>query len=487
MIELLYYILFFAIVCSYCWFARRRPGWSLALVPLMVILSVVLSIWMQNPFYLIMGIVLLIAVIIIVNCSKVEGEKKRPWYKFTASVLCTTVEHLFYFAVFAGVFNLLGPAFFIIFEISLGHYRRCRRYNLLNNILSTVSLSMRRSLPLPTAIEAASHGQKKKTAKVFRELAYWLTQGWSFSDALAKSFPKCPSHFLASIRTAEQINQLPAAIESIEADITEKMRDPEKAVSSFFGYPLFLLVNVLIISMGLAVFILPVFAEVLADMTDGTKLLPYSTQALLNMSTWLLGNKGLNLLIVVLITQFVLVLFIWITCHKRKPHRPGLISKLFDLFKWHLPLVHWFEKNAANLQLCQSMRIAMQSGCPLDKGLQNAAGLDINWLYRKQIKNWLGRIKQGESTASAAKAAGLDKTLIWAFDEKINQGNTPGVLKNLEDSYRSLLTHRRRMVTEISWPFLIIAAGSGVGWVVYAMFVGIFSMLIGTLEYSVPF
>lgn len=484
--EFMYYMLFITILGLYAWFAWHKPGWGLGLVPAALAVCVLTAVGMNDPFYAVCSPLLLISVLLIAD--RKEGKQaERSWYQFTASILLTGVGYLAIFIVTMLFFNLLGPVFFFLLVVSIGYYHRCSRYNTLNSLLATVSLSIRRSMPLPTAIEAASHGQKRKTAKIYQKLAYWLSQGWSFSDAMAKSFRKCPAHVLASIRSAEKIHQLPAAIESIQADLVEKMENPEKNLSGFLGYPFFVFFTVIIATLGLFIFIIPTFGEVLSDMSDGQAGLPRSLQLLLNVSYWLLDRQGLNALMFTLVFILVTCFVLFLCTHRRRPGKTGMLSWFADSVKWHLPLVRWFERSHGNLQLCQHMRIALQSGCPLDQGLGDVTGLDINWYYRRQIEDWISRIRSGEKTAAAARAAGLDKPLAWAFDDTINRGNTPGVLENLEASYRGSISHRQRMLMEVSWPFLILAVGTMVGYVVYALFMGSFSLLMITLEYVVPF
>ena len=65
------------------------------------------------------------------------------------------------------------------------------------------------------------------------------------------------------------------------------------------------LVVAFVIVLALMYFIIPTFAEVLSDMSDGKAGLPWLTQKLLNISHWLKGRKGMNILIVLSIPMVI--------------------------------------------------------------------------------------------------------------------------------------------------------------------------------------
>ncbi|MEN8128107.1 MAG: type II secretion system F family protein, partial [Planctomycetota bacterium] len=125
-------------------------------------------------------------------------------------------------------------------------------------------------------------------------------------------------------------------------------------------------------------------------------------------------------------------------------------------------------------------------GYPVNSILRNASGLDVNRCYQERLQKWLKKIEAGDNIAQSAKACGLDKTLCWAFDEKVNKGNTPQILEGLEEVYRNKYNYRKNVLSAASWPLVILCMGLAVGWVVYAMFIAVFSTITVTLQYTIP-
>jgi type II secretory pathway component PulF len=126
------------------------------------------------------------------------------------------------------------------------------------------------------------------------------------------------------------------------------------------------------------------------------------------------------------------------------------------------------------------------AGYPVNTILRNALGLDVNRCYQKRLGKWLERIEAGDNIAQSAKDCGLDKTLAWAMDEKVNKGNAPQILEGLEEVYRNKYNYRRNVLSAASWPLVVLCLGLCVGYVVYAMFMGVFSTITVTLQYTIP-
>ncbi|OQY06537.1 MAG: hypothetical protein B6I25_03775 [Planctomycetales bacterium 4572_13] len=433
-----------------------------------------------------LSVILLPTAICIIHWGPSSSQLEMPWYKAVTRVILTLVKYILILAVFCGVFQFLGPIFFMIFLVGIVQFKQAQKYGLAMDIVSAIGMSMRQSLPLPMALTSAAHGQKKREARIFNKIAHWLTQGWPLSEALRRGYSRCPSNILASITAAEKMNQLPKAIESLQADLTEKVNDYKIVKPVHPWYPFVVLTMAVTMTMGLMVFIVPTFAEVLSDMSDDQARLPHATQTLLNISSWMLGRKGLNAFFIILSGLCIISFAMYIRFRRRNPESPRLLSRLGDRIKWHTPVWHWFEKTFANLQMAQSLRVGLIAGYPVNVVLRNTLGLDVNRCYQKRLKKWLDKIEAGDTIAQSAKSCGLDKTLSWAFDEKINKGNTPQILEGLEEVYRHQYNYRKNVLNAVSWPLVILCLGLLVGYIVYAMFIAIISITTVTLQSTIP-
>ena len=82
-----------------------------------------------------------------------------------------------------------------------------------------------------------------------------------------------------------------------------------------------------------------------------------------------------------------------------------------------------------------------------------------------------------EDISDAALKSGIGKSLAWAFDHNVNKGNTPETLDMLEEFHRNNYNYRVNIARSIFWPFMIVAMGCMVGYIVYALFLPMVSMI----------
>ena len=141
-----------------------------------------------------------------------------------------------------------------------------------------------------------------------------------------------------------------------------------------------------------------------------------------------------------------------------------------DFIKWHLPVLHNFEKNYSLVHVVELLRLSLNAGCAVDDAIENTLGLDVNNCFKKRLRRWLEKVRRGDNIAAAIRKSGLGSPLAWAFDEKVNQGNTLTILETLESFYRTNYSYCVNLARFIMWPCLILLAGAIVGFVIYAIF-----------------
>ena len=344
-------------------------------------------------------------------------------------------------------------------------------------IISTIGAAMRQNLPLAMALDTAAGQNRDKRARTLRGISKWLVQGHSLSDAIKRGYSGCPAQAVAMITAAEEIDQVPRAIRSIEADMVEKADESKKIKPVDMAYPFIVLSCAFIVMMGLMIYIIPTFASVLSDMSDGKAYLPASTQFLLNFSSWLFQGRGIVLFGFVGVIISTMSIATFVRFRARRPQRPYLLSRIGDFLKWHLPSLRWFEMNYSLVQAVSFLKVSLNAGCALNEAIRNSLRLDTNYFFRKRLKRWLRKVESGENVSSAARKSGMGKPIAWAFDDKVNEANTPEILGMLEEFYRSNYNFRINIAKSAAMPFMVLGLGAIVGFIVFAMFMPMLTIL----------
>ena len=353
-------------------------------------------------------------------------------------------------------------------------------------VMSTIGTAMRQNLPLAMALETAAGQNRDKRAKILRGISKWLVQGYTLSDAIKRGYSGCPAQALAMIIAAEEIDQVPQALRSIEADMVEKADESKKIKPVDMAYPFIVLSCAFFVVMGLMIFIVPNFASVLSDMSDGKTPLPASTQFLLDISDLLFGAPAIALFGLAGIIISTMSITVFMRFRARRAGKPYLLSRVGDFLKWYLPFLRWFEMNYSLVQVVSFLKVSLNAGCALNEAIRNSLRLDMNYFFRKRLERWLKKVESGDNVSSAARKSGMGKPISWAFDDKVNEANTPEILGMLEEFYRSNYNFRINIAKSAAEPFMVLGLGAIVGFIVYAMFMPMFTILSVLTADTVP-
>jgi type II secretory pathway component PulF len=221
---------------------------------------------------------------------------------------------------------------------------------------------------------------------------------------------------------------------------------------------------------GVFLFIMPQLATTLAEVTDGGRL-PAITHFLFNITRSQSFLIIFSLILIILIPSPVFFFIrMYLKLRPRNPDEPYFLSIVGDKIKWYLPVLHWFEKNYSMVQTIEMLRLSLNAGYPVNEAIANTITLDVNCCFKKRLRNWLDKVESGFNISESARNCKLGQSLAWAFDEKVNQGNTIHILEALESFYRSNYSYCVNLARFIFWPCVIILLGFVVSMVILAVF-----------------
>ena len=467
----------------YIYLGLKKPGVALVTSPFLVGALIVVGAIEENIFVIACAPIIFIVTLILSLASK-QRYDMQEWPRSLAKIILTGIiialvlltavsclylaieeEEILPFILFMGLVALIVCmiGLRIFFATSSGHTTAAF-------VLSTIGSSIRQNLPLPMALESAASGWTNKRSQILLNIKKWLIQGYSLSESIKRGYPKCPGYAVAMIAAAERINQLPLALKAIEANIAAQIYEDRKIRPVHPIYPVIVITLMFFIILGVMTFIIPQFSANLQEMFV-EKALPATTRLLMDIMKfivfdfgWLFGTLSLVIILIIIPSS------IYFRFRPRRPDEPFLLSRIGDFIKWHLPVLHWFERNYSMVQVVEMLRLSLSAGCPVNDAINNTIGLDVNNRFRRRLKEWLRKVEQGDNIAVAARNSKLGSTLAWAFDEQVNQGNTLAILETIEAFYRSNYSYSVNLARFIIWPCIILCMGIVVGFVVLAIF-----------------
>ena len=459
------------VLVVYIYLGFKKPAIALVTSPF-IALSIFITAEAESAGAMVIAPFIFFASVIAVSISKREPGSEQ-WPQICAKWILIIFLFML-LSVTAGVaFGPLGVAgfiFFILFMSSIIAYTLTSRHAIATYVISTIGSSMRQNLPLPMALESAAGGRADTRSIILQKIQKWLVQGYSLSESIKRGYPKCPGHAVAMITAAERIDQLPLAIGAIEADMAAKADDRRIIRPVHPVYPVIVMGFTFFILLSVLTFVIPQFQTVLEEMV-GESTLPFATRLLMGIirfiryEYWWLIWLAFALTILVVVPVSIRVRF-----RPRRPEKPYLLSRIGDFIKWHLPVLHWFEKNYSMVHVVELLRLSLNAGYTVNDAIDNTLGLDVNNCFRKRLKEWLEKVKRGDNIATAIRESKLGSALAWAFDEQVNQGNTLSILETLESFYRTNYSYYVNLARFIMWPCVTLIMGLMVGFVIYAIF-----------------
>jgi len=449
------------LVAVYVVLGNRLPQWAMASCPVMAGGFCVVAVTSGAPEWAILAVVVMLITPAAVLTSR-TGPDRPTWPKTAAKVLLLLPAVLLLAAApFAG-----GGWFLVIAALTVAMVIRfllISRHNVSVQVFSTIAASMRQNLPLPTALEFAAQGGAGKAGRFLLGISGWLSQGYPLSESLSRGYPQCPGSALATIAAAERMNRVPEALAGIEASLARESRQGNRLQPVNPIYPLVVVAAAMTVLYGMTVFTMPSFRQVFGDM--GCALPGVSRFVFDN----LVGQRLVIPMAVAALAVGAVLLAVYAKFRPRRADRPHLLSRVGDLLKWHVPMLHWFEWNYSVLQVASFLRLAIDSGQPLDESIAAAAELDTNGCYRKRLGRWASLVRRGQDVADAAHQCRVGAQLAWAFDRRTNPGNAPAVLEMLVCYYASRYGYAVNLARFIFWPVAVLALGAFVGLIAYAI------------------
>ncbi len=294
--------------------------------------------------------------------------------------------------------------------------------------------------------------------------------GSTLSEAMSMH-PKCFSRLFVNMIAAGEVGGVLDIILSRLADFMEKSQKLQSKIKSAMIYPVAVLVAALAIVLGLMIFIIPTFADVLGDMSDGQAALPWLTQKLLNMSDWLIARNGLNALMVAL-SPFVLIALL-------KLLRQFYYGRYaMDTIKLHTPIVKQLVYKTAVGRWTRTLGTLINAGVPILEALNITRETSGNEVYAAVLGKIHHAIRQGDTFANPLKASKkVDSIVVNMIDVGEETGDMDKMLEKIANNYDDEADVLVSSLMSLLEPIMIIGLGLMVGTIVVAMFLPMIAIM----------
>ncbi|WP_447970480.1 type II secretion system F family protein [Nitrospira sp. M1] len=234
-------------------------------------------------------------------------------------------------------------------------------------------------------------------------------------------------------------------------------------ILSALAYPVTLFGVAFLVLVCMLMWVVPLFDQMFTEFGD---TLPWLTQTVLDLSIGMQEH--------VVLLGGVLVVFVFVGF---RLYRTSKGRRAVDAFLLTAPLVSRLFQKSSVVQFARTLGILLNSGVPILEGLTVAGKVSGNRLVEETIQHVRLRIREGETIAQPLAQSAIFPPLVTHM---IRVGESTGaldtMLEQIADLYEQEMDRTVTVLTSLLEPMVILFIGLGIGVMVVAMYLPLFSM-----------
>ena len=301
-----------------------------------------------------------------------------------------------------------------------------------------------------------------QTRAIIQSVIVDVEKGESLAAAFARHPAMFPRLYVSMIRAAEEGSLLPVVLKRLIRYYEQSIEFRSFLIASSV-YPAVLLVFSIVAVLVLALFVIPRFAEMFADINQP---LPLPARILLAASGALERWWGALLAATLVVAVGVRVYL------GTDAGREAWQKRVF-----RLPLLGPLLFRAQLARICRTLGTLLASGVPILTAMRAVQGLSENIVLLQGIERLQRAVKEGKGLARPLLADPLFPKMMGqlvAIGEE--SGSLDAMLVKIADRYEAEVRRATRTLLTVLEPALIIAMGSSIGLIVISMLYAIFSI-----------
>lgn len=322
-------------------------------------------------------------------------------------------------------------------------------------------------IPLERGLrELAADAGSAKMKSLIMGIANDLEQGMSIDQAVEARQRYFPPLYGLILKAGIETGRLSDMLANLNRHLQIEQRT-KRIVFEALCYPMVILVLAAVIITGVFVMIIPTFAEVLADMSDGRSGLPWLTQAVLNMAghVWTFwGIVGIVIAVVVLL---------WMSLSTTSGGR-----RFKEWFFIHLPLIGRVYQNGLLARLAEAMAVLIKAGCTMDAAVELAGRSSSSEMIKQDCELLAGQLREGYNILEAGMSCSvIPRLFLYSVQLGSQRNELETNLSGLGQMYASKTYSLQSQLQAILFPIMIIFVGGAIVLIISAMFLPMVKMI----------
>ncbi len=322
-------------------------------------------------------------------------------------------------------------------------------------------------IPLERGLrELAADAGSAKMKSLISGIADDLEKGMPIDQAVEKRQQHFPPLYGMILKSGIETGRLSEMLANLNRHLQIEQRT-KRIVLEALCYPAVILFMAAILLTAVFVLIIPTFAEVLTDMSDGQAGLPYLTRFVLNMAGhiwtfWL----GAAIVIGVLI-------FLWMSLSTTAAGR-----RFKEQVFIHLPMIGRVYKNGLLARLAEAMAVLVNAGCTMGTAVELAGRSSSSELLERDCTLLAAQLREGYTILEAGmQCTVIPRLFLYSVQLGSQRNELKTNLNGLGQMYASKTYSLQSQLQAVLFPILIIFVGGIIVLVISAMFLPMVKMI----------
>ena len=315
---------------------------------------------------------------------------------------------------------------------------------------------------LGDSIGQASNRKHAYLAAVLQDIYTQVNAGQAFSEALSH-YPRLFSPlYIHMVETGQATGNLETTLQQL-ADSFEKRIQLTVQIRSALTYPVMMCVVSVGVVLFLVTYVVPNMSQIFQELN---RALPWPTMVLIAASQFM--HRYLGVLVVVM-GVFGALLY--------RLLRQGPIRQAVDRFLLRVPLVGGLLLKIEIARLTRTMATLLAGGVPILRSLDITRAIIQNRMIQQAWARIEESVRRGVSLAESVKQTGCFPPVVFhILSTGQTSGNLDAGLFDIADMYDQDIQASTKTLASLIEPFVLLAMGVVVGFIVLAMLLPIFEI-----------